>query len=109
MCVLACGWVGSHARPPTHARTSPPPPPAPPQLLDLNTSLAVWASVYYSAHISLVLLELVGAVMPPRRPRRTVKPEGSAAGGADGVGEGGAALANGAAAAGAVAAALKAE
>lgn len=56
----------------------------PTQVLWLHDSLAVWRSVHYLVHTSLLAIIACGALFPPRRLRADVKPEAQATAGAAG-------------------------
>lgn len=45
------------------------------QVLSFRSSIAVWRSVFFSGHILLLGVLLVGVVLPPRKPRPAVKPQ----------------------------------
>lgn len=49
------------------------------QVLWLGDCLAIWRSVYFLGHISIVAIMLVGVALPPRKPKREVQPEKAAA------------------------------
>jgi hypothetical protein len=73
------------------------------QVLWLGDCLAIWRSVYYLGHISIIAIMLVGVALPPRKPKREVQPEKAAtvaATGAVAAVEGGAGAAQAAAAGG---------
>lgn len=44
-------------------------------VLSLEESLAVWRACHYFGHVMIFGVFLVGAVMPPKRPRQNVEPE----------------------------------
>lgn len=54
------------------------------QVLWLSDCMAIWRSVYFCGHLAILAIIAVGIVLPPRKPKRDVKPE-QAAGKVDGV------------------------
>ena len=67
---------------PAARHTCPQPPPTLPalcvQVLWWGDCLAIWRSVYFLGHISIICIMLVGVALPPRKPRREVEPEKAA-------------------------------
>ena len=53
--------------------------PARVQVLWLHDCLSIWRSVYFLGHLSILAIILVGAALPPRKPKRDVKPDPAAA------------------------------
>ena len=45
------------------------------QVLWLGDCLAIWRSVYFLGHISIISIMLLGVALPPRKPKREVQPE----------------------------------
>ena len=45
------------------------------QVLWLSDCLAIYRSVYYLGHISIIAIMLVGVAFPPRKPKKEAVPE----------------------------------